>query len=307
MSGFQTQVYANQAPAVEGDFASANPWFSFDAGANQLVAGTAGLTVGRFAWVGPSGSVANNFGTGQPAGFVHRDQQGLITTYLQSYGMMVPAGFPVTVMTGGDFWARTTTNAQIGQKVYANYANGTISCLATGSPPAGAVTTAAIAAGTGSVTASIDGSLMTVTAVGSGSMRPGAIISGSGVTSGTRVTSQRSGTAGGAGVYVVTPAQVTASTTISATFGVMTVSAVASGSLAIGQVLSGANVTANTFITDYGTGTGNTGTYYVSPTQTAASATVNATGAIETGWYAASNALAAELVKISRTAPPFAG
>jgi len=308
MSGsFQSQVNVNQAPGVEGDFASANPWFSLDAGPNALVAGVGGVTVGKFAWVDPSGMYANNFGTGQPAGFVHRDQQGLITTYLQAYGMVVPEGFPVTVMTGGDFWATSTTAAQIGQKVYANYANGSVSVGATGTPPAGAVTTASIAAGTGSVTASIAGSILDVTAVGSGSIRPGAILSGSGVTSGTRVTAQLDGTAGGVGTYLVTPAQTTASTTVSATFGVMTVTAVASGTLAVGQVLSGANVTASSFITGYGTGTGGVGTYYVSPTQTAASATVNATGAIETAWYATSNAAAGELVKISRTTPPFAG
>ena len=304
MSGFQSQVYANQAPGVEGDFASANPWFSFDAGPNALVAGVGGLTVGKFAWVDPSGTYAVNAGTGQPAGFVHRSQQGLITTYLAEYGMLVPEGFPVTVATGGDFWATCTTAAQIGQKVYANYANGSVSAAATGTPPAGAVTTASVAAGTGSVTASIDGSILDVTVVGSGSIRPGAILSGTGVTSGTRVTQQLTGTAGGVGTYLVTPAQVTASATVSATFGVMTVTAVASGTLAVGQVLSGANVTAASFITGYGTGTGGTGTYYVSPTQTAASATVNATGAVETSWYVTSNGAAGDLVKISRTSPP---
>ena len=304
MSGFQSQVYANQAPGVEGDFASANPWFSFDAGPNALVAGVGGLTVGKFAWVDPSGMFATNYGTGQPAGFVHRDQQGIITTYLAEYGMLVPEGFPVTVMTGGDFWATCTTAAQIGQKVYANYANGAVSAAATGTPPAGAVTTASIAAGTGSVTASIDGSVMDVTVVGSGSIRPGAILAGTGVTTGTRVTQQLTGTAGGVGTYLVTPAQTKASDTTTATFGVMTVTAVASGTLAVGQVLSGANVTANTFVTGYGTGTGGVGTYYVSPTQTAASATVNATGAVETSWYVTSNGAAGELVKISRTSPP---
>lgn len=306
MSGFQSQVNTYQAPAVAGDFASANPWFSFDAGPNQLVAGPNGLTIGKFAWVDPSGTYAVNAGTGSPAGFVHRDQQGLLLTYLQEYGMVVPEGFPVTVMTGGDFWAVCSTAAQIGQKVYANYSGGGVSAAATGTPPAGAVTTASVAAGTGSVTASIEGSILTVTAVGSGAVPPGSTLSGTGVTSGTRITSQLTGTTNGVGTYLVTPAQTTASTTVSATYGVMTVTAVASGTLAIGQVLSGANVTAASFITALGTGTGGTGTYYVSPTQTAASATVNATGAVETSWYVTSNGAAGDLVKISRTTPPTA-
>ena len=43
--------------------------------------------------------------------------------------------------------------------------------------------------------------------------------------------------------------------------GVMTVSAVASGQLAVGQQVLGAGIAANTFITALGSGVGNTGTY----------------------------------------------
>ena len=43
--------------------------------------------------------------------------------------------------------------------------------------------------------------------------------------------------------------------------GVMTVSAVATGQLAVGQQVLGAGIAANTFITALGTGVGNTGTY----------------------------------------------
>jgi hypothetical protein len=58
----------------------------------------------------------------------------------------------------------------------------------------------------------------------------------------------------------------------------MTVSAVASGTLAVGATLSGTGVTAGTRITAFLTGTGGTGTYTVSPSQTVASTTINATG-----------------------------
>ena len=58
----------------------------------------------------------------------------------------------------------------------------------------------------------------------------------------------------------------------------MTVSAVTSGSLFVGQVLSGGGVTAATTITALGTGTGGAGTYTVSATQTVASTAVTATG-----------------------------
>lgn len=59
----------------------------------------------------------------------------------------------------------------------------------------------------------------------------------------------------------------------------MTVTAVASGRLAVGQTLSGTGVTAGTRINGFLTGTGGTGTYTVSISQTKASGTVNATGA----------------------------
>lgn len=57
----------------------------------------------------------------------------------------------------------------------------------------------------------------------------------------------------------------------------MTVTAVSSGSLFVGQLISGTGVTTNTTITALGTGTGGTGTYTVSQSQTVASE--NLTGA----------------------------
>lgn len=75
------------------------------------------------------------------------------------------------------------------------------------------------------------------------------------------------------GAYGV--AQVTGS--ISGT--TLTVSAVASGYLSIGSVLSGTGITQNTVISALGTGTGGTGTYTVNLSQTAASTTINTYGA----------------------------
>jgi hypothetical protein len=54
----------------------------------------------------------------------------------------------------------------------------------------------------------------------------------------------------------------------------MTVSAVASGTVLVGAVISGTGVTAGTRITDYGTGTGATGTYTVDTSQTVSSTTI---------------------------------
>ena len=56
----------------------------------------------------------------------------------------------------------------------------------------------------------------------------------------------------------------------------LTVSAVTSGTLYVGQALTGADVAAGTTITALGTGTGGAGTYTVSVSQTGASQTINA-------------------------------
>lgn len=56
----------------------------------------------------------------------------------------------------------------------------------------------------------------------------------------------------------------------------MTVTAVTSGTLYVGQTITGTGVTAGTTITALGTGTGGTGTYTVSASQTVASTTITA-------------------------------
>lgn len=58
----------------------------------------------------------------------------------------------------------------------------------------------------------------------------------------------------------------------------LTVSAVSSGTLAVGQQISGTGVTAGTYITALGSGTGGTGTYTVSASQTVSSTTITAAG-----------------------------
>jgi len=73
-------------------------------------------------------------------------------------------------------------------------------------------------------------------------------------------------------VVLLRPAVITAA--ISGT--TMTVSAVSSGTLAVGQVLTGTGVAVGTGITALGTGTGGTGTYTVSSSQTVSSTTITA-------------------------------
>jgi len=79
-----------------------------------------------------------------------------------------------------------------------------------------AAVVSAYTAASASVTASISGSLMTVTVVGSGTLYPGSVLlsSGTGFIKGTMILSQVSGTTGGVGVYTVSQRQTVVSGTI---------------------------------------------------------------------------------------------
>ncbi len=309
---FPSQVQTFPALGVAGDFASANPRWSVIAGNGALVSGQS-LYVGRFCWADPYNQIVNSYGSGPVTGFLGRNQQSLITVFLSEATMQLVPGRECVVYNGGDFLTVNSGSnyATIGMKAYANYLTGLATFAATGNPPQAASVTASIAAGTvTSVTGSIaivsptpyegpDIAVLTVTAVGSGALVVGGVLSGTGVTTGTTIVSQLTGTAGGIGTYEVTNPQTVASTTITQAYGVMTVTAVGSGALGLGQVLAGTNVTGVPVITGFGTGTGGVGTYNVSVSETAASATVTATAGVETKWYAMSNAAAGSLVKIS--------
>lgn len=152
-SQFQTQVNYNPAPAVAGDFASANPRATVLAGPGSLVAGTNGVTVGVFAWAASSGTVnpstgetdfynlVSNAGSGAPTGFVHREQQAIITVWLQSASNVVPSGLPVVLHQAGDFWVSTATVATVGQKIFASNTTGAISTGTAGATIAGSTET----------------------------------------------------------------------------------------------------------------------------------------------------------------------
>ena len=137
----------------------------------------------------------------------------------------------------------------------------------------------------------ISGSVLTITAVVSGSLAVGYTVSGSGVTLGTTISSLGTGT-GGIGTYnlsasstvsttvtiigTTTSAQ-TASFTGSISGTTLTVSATTSGTIYVGMAISGTGVSAGTVISGYVTGNGGTGTYTVSINQTVSSTTISGT------------------------------
>jgi hypothetical protein len=303
----QTVVNRNPAPALPGDFASANPHAVALTIPGGYVAGSSGVTIGNFAWADPAdatgqGTTLSSSGIGAPTGLVGRQQMSAtIVNYLADSSYTIQKGQPVTVYKSGDFWVRNTSGSpvQVGMKAYANYTTGAIAFRAAGSPAQGASVTGAIAPATFSVTGQITEGVLTVSAVGSGTVVPGAVISGTGIVSGTTISEQLTGTTGGVGTYAVSTFQSTAgAVTVSGSYGTLTVSAVASGALAVGQIVSGAGVT-STAITALGTGAGGVGTYVVSASQTVASEALTTTSEIETKWYAQSWGDVGDLIKMS--------
>lgn len=327
MGDFPSQVQAFQAPAVAGDFASANPKYTALAGAGALVSGNGvidgvlveGAVVGRFGWLsaervdsdGAPAVVDTYGGSGQPAGLVHRTQQGLITAYLGRAVEYLQKGFQIELFSVVDMWvenANASAQALPGMKAFARFKDGAALFAAAGATPSGGSSTADVAAATNSVTGSIVNNVMYATAVLSGTMRPGTTLSGTGVASGTKVVEQllplESGEAvGGIGRYAVSiPNQAVASTTISGTYGLMTAGTV-TGAYNVGEEIDGTGVVTGTTITQQITGSpGAAGTYAVDNNTVVASTTITSFDSIETDFVCRSAGLAGELVKISKNA-----
>jgi hypothetical protein len=321
--GFQSQVQVQPVPGYEGDFASTNPRFSVLAGPGAAIAGANGVTVGRFAWaasvfpggaIGPGSAdgqdangfpaIVSNTGSGQVTGFVHREQQGLITTFLQEAGMLIQPGYGVTLMSGGDFLIKNngSTTAVVGNKCYASVINGAGSFA-----PTGATSTLTFSGSTGPATAqftgSIVGNVLTVTVLTQGTITVGGSLTGgaAGMVPGTQITGQVSGATGGTGVYLVSIGdQNVASGTITETYGILTIGTLATGTVSVGMLVSGGSLSVGTTITAFISGTGGTGTYAVNITQTTTTFGGLAVAlTVETKWIAMSVGNPGELVKIS--------
>lgn len=317
--GFQTSVSQVPAVGVAGDFCSANLWYSYDAGPGGLVAGPGGVTVGRFAWATApvdadgTNAVVNSFGAGPVDGFVHREQQALITAFLADASMVIPAGYQMSLMTGGDFWAVNDGAAQAlpKQKVYATLANGKATAAATGAPATATSTSWSISAQTSTFTCSVSGNIATISGVtGTYGVAIGALLTGGTGPATNYIVSQvlpllAGETLGGTGRYYVSTPEESGTTYTGCSFGLLTLTTVSAGLFGLGSLLTGATagVVAGTTITQNLTGTGGSGsTALVNFTQTSSSgAEGNLTGTtnVETKWTVMSSALPGELMKIS--------
>jgi hypothetical protein len=317
---FQNQVNYKQAPGIVGGIASMNPIATVDAGPGGLTAGPNGILVGRFAWnsypvAGGPGRASNACPAGQPRkpdGFISNLQQGLITSWLTNSTLAIPSGKGVTEHLRGDFWAFSTmSEALINSKVFANLLDGQVLAAAAGSFPTNAAGTVS------SVTASlvVGTNTMTISATGSGIPAIGQLVTGPGVapntyiesigtyngTSGTVFLSQNALATETAQAYTTALPEAYGGFVGTASFAtnVMTVTAITSGALAVGQLVQSANVAAGTYIASLGTGTGGLGTYNLSTAPGTISAQAASTSAwIETDWYVNSPGNVMDLIKI---------
>ncbi len=327
MPEFQAQVNTIQAPAVEGDWASANPRKSVLAGEAALVAGrgvdagvvVAGIIVGRFGWLtyqsvdnDEAPGTVNTFGSGLPTGLVHRNQLGLITAWLGSASLVLPTGMQTALYNDVDMWVknRGSTFCQVGMKAFASFADGGASFAAAGATPGGGSGSASsVAAGTFSGVGSIVDDILTITGsvVGTNGIRAGGTISGTNVSTGTKIVSQVLPLIAGEALngigryYVSIPGQsVAAGTAISGTYGILTVGGTVVAGFGAGQTITGTNVVVPTTVYEQLTGTaGAAGTYVVDNNTVVSSTAITSANAVETKWYAKSAGAANALIKIS--------
>jgi hypothetical protein len=328
MPGFQQFVNLYPAPGVWGARASNNPTAVVDAGPFNLTSGASGVTVGKMAWqqltAATGKSVVNNFSPTAPVipdGIIGNEQQVLITAWLAQYGLVVPAGYPVTIYNRGDFWAKAVYGpVAIGNKVFANLFSGDVLGAAAGSFPTNAVGSSAVVVATTTLGTPY---LMTITSTTSGSLQIGQQITGPGLTGGLFYVDSFGTYNGSTGtINLSAPVQaastggtftsianvgiggaVVSSATINSGTNILTIVTQTSGIVAVGQLIQCATVglPAGAYVASLGTYNGTSGTVNIGPSNATATITTqpfNFSAWIETPWYFNSAGNTGDLVKI---------
>lgn len=106
---FQKQVYINPAQALPGDFAGpGNPDIYKLSGTGRCVADASGVLVGQFAVLNADGTVTSVPGAAPSStsriGFVHREMNAQIVTWMAESGYTIQPGQPVSLFGRGAFW-----------------------------------------------------------------------------------------------------------------------------------------------------------------------------------------------------------
>ena len=132
------------------------------------------------------------------------------------------------------------------------------------------------------ITGTISGKILTVSGITSGAVALGQILKGAGIASGTKIVQFLTGAGGNVnevGTYQLNVSATTATPAFTASISgtTLNVTAIASGYLGVGAVISGTGVTAGTTITAILSASGGVGTYTVSASQTVTSSAMTAT------------------------------
>lgn len=123
---FQQSVGLKNKVAIAGDRANQNPTVYQVV---NFLAGSGGVEVGGFAWRSPSSPETQVVKTGSSiasiAGFVERVQNVNGFTFTPA-DMTIPEGDNVTVAKKGDFYVEADGAVSIGDTVYADYSDGSV-------------------------------------------------------------------------------------------------------------------------------------------------------------------------------------
>lgn len=174
MAGFQTSVSLNQAYGIPGTLLVTYPFTSVAALPGELLAGTAGVTMARWAWADNTTGVTSN---GKPnqltsarCGLVARSSGvASITDYLGEASMLIAAGREVTLYDSGHaIITAPSGGATPGQRVFASYYDGSFTIGTAGTP-----TTSTLSATTTNTSATISFT--------GGNLAPGMPITGTGI------------------------------------------------------------------------------------------------------------------------------
>ena len=293
-TGFQSFVNKELPVGIAGDFAGANIHANVVAGAFGAQASPGGVYIGVMGFFNPATTLVTSYYQGSSfCGFVHREGQGIITPFLGLSTMLIPGGYPTTLMAQGDFLGIFTAGATVGQKVYwtpgisgtsqvfsltSNTTGQSVTASDTSATTSNGNTLTGVGTLTGTITAGMElvmAGIPAGTYFVTGGASPWTIANYDGAT--IPVVTTTAFSAYGATetqYYVASPVVANTSFTASlavpasgVAFSVLTVTAIASGTLVPGQWISatgggGLPSTANVQILEQLTGsTGSTGTY----------------------------------------------
>lgn len=141
---FQQSVGMYRGVGQVGHPASTSPIIAAAGGPGAFKAAAAGVTIATFVFRDATDpTIVTNVApsaTTKPVGFIQNLGQAIIG-YGLSNSMLIRGGAEISPKVGGDFWAKSSTAATEGQKVFASVTDGTIATGAAGATVTGYVET----------------------------------------------------------------------------------------------------------------------------------------------------------------------